>query len=735
MKKIVRSLKNQKGITLVVVILIAMGVAMLAFGAIALNVNLSKIISQRKNIKRIHVVRDALKDYYKAHGYLPTASLTSNRVPVGALGLEQKYRLDENGEYYFYSVDNPTISPIIATTTDINGITVDNKNFAAVIISPGSDRTLQSISNDPVFPPSAGWGDDVFVEVNLSAIAEEITISELTLLAKKVWAYRCAHDGSYPPSATAMDTIVNYFSLSDSYITDAWLKDYAWDAVGQKFFSNGNTGRIIKVPEFTMVCPATPGPPAAPTLHGPPNRTQPTPVITYTGTTGDDQPTLVFGFIYTWWDVLFGTPLNDSISGLGGDDWIIGYQGDDILQGDDGNDLVYGGSGDDWLYGGADDDLLRGDYWMIYNFLSIGDWFDGIATGDDVLYGGPGSDRLSGEYGDDYIYGDDGAGGPDVADYLYGGDGNDWMYGGAGADVMRGDSQWDPNNPPDYFIDGTGGITFSGEDFMFGEGGADYLYGGPENDTMFGGNGNDRIYGDDGDDILSGDNGNDRIYGNDGIDEIFGGNGNDRIYGEDGDDILSGQVGIDRIRGGDGEDIIYGGDGNDPILNGQSGNDIIYGDEGQDSISGGSGNDILFGGVNSLVTGGDTDKPTLTDPDAANDTISGNGGSDSIYGCFGDDVLFGNGGADYIYGGEGADNLDGGTGNDYLYPGPGVDSLVGGGGTDIAVFSGSIADYVLTQNSVVADPSGTQDGTNNIVSGIEYYMFDEGVLIDTSLLP
>ncbi len=756
MKKLVRTLKNEKGITLVVVILIAMGVAMLAFGAIALNVNLNEIISKRKNIKRIYVVRDALTNYYKSHGYLPTASDTDYRVPVEVLGLEQKYRLDENGQYYYYSVDNPTTSPITSTTTNINGIMLDrdlgepDRYFTAIIVGPGSDQTFQSVTSptasQTVFSDDA-WNDDVYAEVNLQAIAEEITISELTLLAKKVWAYRCANNGIYPPSPAdnASDTIINYFSLNDTYRTDAWLENYAWD--GTKFYSNGSYvlepdnkfARVIKVPELTMDCPdPTLLPPSAPSQQTPDLPDQPITTNNINGDGGNDRG--LFGSLY-------GTSQNDRIRGFGGNDWLFGLDGDDRLLGGSGNDLLHGGQGDDWLQGQAGDDILRGDFFT-----------GAIGIGNDVLYGGAGSDRVSGENGDDFLFGQGGI------DYLYGGDGNDWLLGGGGNDVMRGDSQWvmdlfPPIDPYAYRdTDIISGLPLSGEDYMSGGNGADEMYGGLNNDTIYGDGGWDYIEGNEGDDLLVGENGNDEIHGNDGNDEIFGGNHDDDIYGDEGDDIISGDDGADDISGGDGEDEIYGGDGDD-ILNGDDGDDEIYGDNGVDTISGGADNDMLYGGVNPLFVGGDTDTfgdiingndgldtiigaagdDTLSG-DADNDTIFGGDGedvisggndNDTIYGDVGNDELYGDAGKDYIYAGEGDDQLFGGDDNDTLYPGPGSDTITGGSGGDTAVFSGNIGDYTKTQSTV----SGGPDGTNSIDGSVEYYMFDDGIRRDKTNYP
>lgn len=90
-------------------------------------------------------------------------------------------------------------------------------------------------------------------------------------------------------------------------------------------------------------------------------------------------------------DQYFGSPANDTVFGLGGDDFLSGGDGQDILHGDAGDDALIGGNAKDFLFGGAGNDFLQGN------------------AGDDFLFGGPGSDRfvfssLSSEEGIDTIY-------------------------------------------------------------------------------------------------------------------------------------------------------------------------------------------------------------------------------------------------------------------------------------------------------------------------------------------
>ncbi|MFZ2872567.1 FG-GAP-like repeat-containing protein [Zavarzinia sp.] len=89
------------------------------------------------------------------------------------------------------------------------------------------------------------------------------------------------------------------------------------------------------------------------------------------------------------------------------------------------------------------------------------------------------------------------------------------------------------------------------------------------------------------------------------------------------------------------------------------------------------------------------------------DAIGGSGG----------DTLVGNVGANALSGNDGSDILDGRQGDDRLH---------GGGGTDVAAFSGTIGDHVITVNGdgsvTVDDQRAAGDGTD-LLDGIEYLRF------------
>ena len=104
---------------------------------------------------------------------------------------------------------------------------------------------------------------------------------------------------------------------------------------------------------------------------------------------------------------------NDLIRGGDGDDTLRGGSGDDTLRGEKGNDRLIGGKGDDLAFGGEGNDVLVGH------------------SGNDALIGNEGNDRLFGGKGDDTLSGGSGR------NRLIGGDGNDTFALAAGVDIIR----------------------------------------------------------------------------------------------------------------------------------------------------------------------------------------------------------------------------------------------------------------------------------------------------------
>ncbi len=94
--------------------------------------------------------------------------------------------------------------------------------------------------------------------------------------------------------------------------------------------------------------------------------------------------------------------------------------------------------------------------------------------------------------------------------------------------------------------------------------------------------------------------------------------------------------------------------------------------------------------------------------------------------------LTGTAGADNLLGGNGADTLSGGAGNDTLTGLGGNDAIDGGTGTDVAVYSGSRQNYVLTKTGggfTVTDNSGLE-GTDTLQNVERLKFSDRGIALD-----
>ncbi|MCP1470897.1 serralysin [Sphingobium sp. OAS761] len=455
---------------------------------------------------------------------------------------------------------------------------------------------------------------------------------------------------------------------------------------------------------------------------------------------------------------VYGTQLDDTITGNAASNLLNGNDGDDLIDGDSGTDTINGGNGADTLYGGDGNDVIGG------------------GNGDDNVYGGTGNDNISGGSGDDLLLG---GAGNDIFD---GGSGQDLFYGEEGDDTLRIDYGWN-GGIGEIFVGGAGtdtfdmslvyaglngyvnltdgqfedsnfpgyGISLSSVENVIGSGGNDTLIGSGENNVIYGGTGTDTISGLGGNDVLYGEDGNDVIDGGEGVDTMAGGLGNDIYYVDNANDVV-----IEASNSG--TDIVYAsltysligtnvenatltgtlgssltGNGLDNILEGNSGNNKLVGNNGNDILRGFAGDDILEGGVgDDTLNGGDgidtADYRTATSGvtvnlaiGAAQNTVGAGvdtlGYIENILGSAYDDTLSGNSlansltsgaGNDTLNGGGGDDILNGGGHNDYLNGGSGSDVLTGGPGSDIfALLNGfgptnidTITDYVVADDTI-----------------------------------
>lgn len=389
------------------------------------------------------------------------------------------------------------------------------------------------------------------------------------------------------------------------------------------------------------------------------------------------------------YQIVNGTPADETINGGNGKEAIYGNGGADTLNGGRGADLLVGGASGvtfhytpDATWGSGYTAVNAGDAgspgpgttFSLAGYGRSHDVFVGTGTNntlvlpdgknalflDDGLSPGVDATRLyniqtiqagnGGQiidltssrvtYGDVTIRGGTGndvlmsSGGNDVIeagdgnDYVWGGSGNDRLVGGAGTDTLLG---------------------AAGDDTLDGGAGADAMTGGAGNDTYFvdhtgdtvteaAGAGTDHVHSAIGY-TLGGNLENLTLTGTAVIDAI--GNALDnKIVGNSGANLIDGGAGNDQLNAGNGNDTVRGGDGNDKLF-GEDGNDTMYGGDGVDALNGGAGTDTMYGGL-------------------GNDGFFGGGANDVMYGEDGDDQLYGDGGNDVISGGAGNDLLVGG---------------------------------------------------------------------------
>ena len=125
-----------------------------------------------------------------------------------------------------------------------------------------------------------------------------------------------------------------------------------------------------------------------------------------------------------------------------------------------------------------------------------------------------------------------------------------------------------------------------------------------------------------------------------------------------------------------------------------------------------------------------TDGDDLIIGNDGDDLLQGGGDPDIIKGKEGNDTVQGGTGGDRLEGNEGNDLIEGGEGDDALIGGPGDDTIDGGDGLDLAIYSGTRADYVVSTYAdagiryvQVEGPEGTDTLTN-----VERLVFDNRIV-------
>ena len=399
-----------------------------------------------------------------------------------------------------------------------------------------------------------------------------------------------------------------------------------------------------------------------------------------------------------WGESLRVNEGNDTVDAGGGNDTVRGGDGDDDLQGGGGDDLFWDGDGDDIYRGGLGQDQI--------NFTgSLGATTFGLTSfgGQLVVSAGWGNATVYSDverlvFGPDFDFetlsyaeavalvegmtvyrgstvGNAMAAGSEAAVYL-GFEGDDWITPGAGSDTVDGG-------------DGTDMVSFFD---ALSRAVIDLALGtaviGAETDVL------------------------------QNIENITG-----TIFG----DLITGDAGANRIRALGDYDWLVGSGGGD-LFEGGTGRDTVA----YSSAAAGVTASLLSDTGTAGQANGDRyiDVENLTGGSFA-DRLTGDADRNILRGLGGDDFLFGLAGADTIDGGAGRDSIDGGLGNDRMTGGRGNDTADGGANWDVAVYSGTRAQYTVTRNAAgsisVLHNGGGVDGVD-LLFNTEALQFSDGLM-------
>jgi len=256
-------LPKEKGFSLLLIVLIFAGLAVVAISAVTFTAKIKNISLEADTVKRLAVITDAVKRYYRAREALPP-SPAGTEVPVGAqdLNLDQKFRHDAWGQLVEYYVD-PNVPGAGLTAVNVEG-----RNVAGYVLSYGANQTKET---DTAVSPIVRGGDDILRPINLQTEARDIALDELTLICKKACAYWLA---TGTPAPDVDPTLINHFSLSDKYKLDPWGNAYQPnpDLADNNFYSYGPSGvdgpdNIYGPPVLAAQCQGTTPPPTPPVSH------------------------------------------------------------------------------------------------------------------------------------------------------------------------------------------------------------------------------------------------------------------------------------------------------------------------------------------------------------------------------------------------------------------------------------------------------------------------------------
>lgn len=207
-------LKNNRGLTLIFIVLLFTAAATASVLFIAMGVKIKGIEKEGETQQRLNGIQIALQNYYLIHYDLPDPSLTNpvNSVPTDLLNLPQKYRFDSNGQMIWYDSTLVNGHMVTVRNTQVHGTTPQDL-VAAVLVAPGPDKSinpnnLSSPYDDPVTPAN----DDLILAVSLEAEALKIahhTVAVLQQAAKAYDSQFCDPSAPDPQDANSLCTAIN----------------------------------------------------------------------------------------------------------------------------------------------------------------------------------------------------------------------------------------------------------------------------------------------------------------------------------------------------------------------------------------------------------------------------------------------------------------------------------------------------------------------------------------------
>ena len=172
---------NYKGFTLIEILTVMTIIGIITFISINFFNSVKARDQHHETRQRMDLITAKIRQYYQSQEKLPQPD-DGNKLPVKALGLEQKYRLDAWGQYFeYYS----------ATVNGCDeGFEVDIRFADGILISLGhnqkQDYTSDSSQNPCTFSTS---GDDILHGLDLTAEKINIARYKLKVLQEKVAAY------------------------------------------------------------------------------------------------------------------------------------------------------------------------------------------------------------------------------------------------------------------------------------------------------------------------------------------------------------------------------------------------------------------------------------------------------------------------------------------------------------------------------------------------------------------